>query len=166
MRANWSAPLNYVSYKFLKTSLKFSVWLVVRWWHHGAGGGGDSGELLMSDWCAGSCGGGDSDEWMMTTVSQKTWTKRPADDSDSGPAAARPKFCFLLSHHFHDWVTGYASHSQCTCQRFNGWSVHCLQQVQLLLASTGWPVPGILLRWIELRTSRLTIQCSTTKPQR
>ena len=35
-------------------------------------------------------------------------------DSDSGPACGILNTKNILSHHFHDWVTGYASHSLCS----------------------------------------------------
>ena len=56
MCANWSAPFNYVWYKLPDLKNKFEFSDFYDWWSdgHGAGGGGgcggDSGELLMSDW--------------------------------------------------------------------------------------------------------------------
>ncbi len=70
---------------------------------------------------------------------------------------------FSFSHHFHHFHAfscnwSMTSCSLCAWQRFNGWSVPCLWHVLHLLASSGWPVPMILLRRIELRTSRSTAQ--------
>ena len=52
----------------------------------------------------------------------------------------------LLSHHFHDWVTGYASHSN--AQTGVQWLATPLSQPDpLRLASRGWSSPAILPTW-------------------
>ena len=62
-------------------------------------------------------------------------------------------------------VSGYASHSS-TWKGFRGWSILRPSMPYSVLALQGWPGPAILhLIGIELRTSRLTAQCETTKPQ-
>ena len=80
---------------------------------------------LVSYWwvtdSAGSCGGGDSDEWLMTSQKNLKKSKWPANDSKiTGLMWTENQNFFLLSHHFHDWVTGYASTLYMPMSGFNG----------------------------------------------
>lgn len=84
--------------------------------------------------------------WFMVVIKKLIFWRFPGQKDPpmtqiAGRAAVTKILFFVLSHHFHDWVTGYAAHSIRTCPRFNGWSVHCLQHALLNARLTGWPVP-------------------------
>ena len=71
------------------------------------------------------------------------------------------KFYFSLRHHFHVWVTGYASHSESSTQgSMVSYSTGLVYP--LWLASRGWSSPAILppQDWTE----NLTINSPTLQP--
>ena len=163
MCANWSAPFNYVWYKLpdLKNKFEFSdfLWLVVRWswcrwwWWMWWWLWWVTDEwlivlvavvvvTLMSDW------------WQVKNLKKSKW---PANDSKiTGLTWTENQNFFLLSHRFHDWVTGYASHSICPDRG----SMVSYATVPSWPTSARFDRVDQVLRFclhgIELRTSRLT----------
>jgi len=93
--------------------------------------------------------------------------KRPADDSDSGPAGGtrRNQNVFFLSHHFHEWVTGYTAHS--IAQTGVQWLATPLSRLDpLQLTSRGWSSPAILPTWDWTNNRKVISPTPTpTKPR-
>ena len=84
----------------------------------------------------------------------------------AGRRRRKPKFFFSsLSHHFHDWVTGYASHSN--AQAGVQWLATPLSQLDpLQLTSRGWSSPAILPTWDWTNNRKVISPTPTpTKPR-
>ena len=81
--------------------------------------------------------------------------------SQEAGTSGTPKFNFSLRHHFHVWVTGYASHSESSTQGSMG-SYATVLVYPLQLASRGWSSPAILppQDWTE----NLTVNSPTLQP--
>ena len=81
--------------------------------------------------------------------------------SQEAGTSGTPKFYFSLRHHFHVWVTGYASHSESSTQGSMG-SYSTVLVYPLRLASRGWSSPAILppQDWTE----NLTVNSPTLQP--
>ena len=83
-------------------------------------------------------------------------------DSDSGPTCGIPNTKNILSHHFHDQVPGYTSHSNAQT-RVQWLATPLFQPDPLQLASRQGLIKSVILPTWD-RTENLTVNSPTPTP--